>query len=463
MSDTTAPRVEQIDPTQAIIGSNLRLDPRLDKDFLASIRQHGVLSPVVATLDEEGRHVIQWGQRRTIAAVQTGRATIPAYIVADMGDADRIIRQLIENDHRVAITTGERVAALATLSGLGLTAAQIAKQTVTKRADVDAALTVAGSQIAAKAAERFDFLTLDQAATIAEFEGDVEAVKALTVAAKQGQFGHVAQELRNEREQAARKAEAAEALTSEGIPILEQWDPYGAHTKAQALRRLCEPTGGKRNALTVEQHKDCPGHAAHIRTSWTRDEHDQRVATAEAVYVCTEWRKHGHTDVHDRPNTKPARDQMTDAQREQAKAERRDVIDSNKAWDAAEQVRREWIKDFLTRKTAPKGSAHLIAQGIATSWSTSAQVDHARVSELARVFGVEATADAITKGTEGRALVLALGRVLAGYEAQTGRGSWRAMRAHTALYLKFLAANGYELADVEKRAAGVSRRPKKVA
>ncbi|PPI12786.1 hypothetical protein C5D04_11280 [Rathayibacter sp. AY1D2] len=41
---------------------------------------------------------------------------------------------------------------------------------------------------------------------------------------------------------------------------------------------------------------------------------------------------------------------MTDEQ----KAERRTLVANNKAWHAAETVRREWIASFLSRKTLPQ-------------------------------------------------------------------------------------------------------------
>lgn len=463
MSDhTAAPRIEQIDPAAAIIGGNVRLDARLDKDFLASVRERGVLVPIVVTQDQQSAYVVRYGQRRTLAAVQTGHATVPAYVVASTDDAARIIDQLAENDHRAGVSTSERVAALATLAGLGLTAAQIAKQTATRKAEVETALTVAASELASKATQRWDFLTLDQAATLAEFEDDLEAVKSLTVAAKDAQFDHIAQRLRSDRERTARTAEAAEAVVAEGTTLLDPWDPYDKHKKAERVVRLCDPADEKRITLTAETHKACPGHAAYVQPGRSFDTNNQRMVSADVIYVCTDWRKHGHANSYSQTSSKPSREEMTEEQREKAKADRRDVIESNRSWDDAEPVRRGWVTKFLTRRTAPKGSAVLIAQAITTGRAGTAYVDDTKASEVARVFEVGSTTEAVAKGTDGRALVLALGRVLAGYEAQTGRQSWRQVDERTALYLRFLADNGYELSEVEKRAAGL-RRPRRAA
>jgi ParB family chromosome partitioning protein len=60
--------LEHLNPAQLTIDANVRADVRLDAGFLASIKQHGVLQPVVAHRTEAGVHVL-YGQRRTLAAV----------------------------------------------------------------------------------------------------------------------------------------------------------------------------------------------------------------------------------------------------------------------------------------------------------------------------------------------------------------------------------------------------------
>jgi len=64
----------------------------------------------------------------------------------------------------------------------------------------------------------------------------------------------------------------------------------------------------------------------------------------------------------------------------------------------------------------------------------------------------------VEKATDGRAQVITVARLLASLEKGTSRQSWRTVHAATADYLKFLAANGYELSEVEKRAAGLSKK-----
>jgi ParB family transcriptional regulator, chromosome partitioning protein len=452
----------QIDPVEVVVGTNVRLDARLDKAFVASIRERGVLVPIVGYRDDAGAFTVLYGQRRTLAAVEAKRTTVPAYVVASKDDADRLIDQMAENDHRAALTAGERAQGFEQLAALGLSAAQIAKRTATPKADVTAGLTVAGSELATKAADRWDFLTLEQAAVLAEFEDDDEAVKALTVAAQRGQFAHTAQRLRDARAEAEELATAAQALTDRGVTVVDRpaWDDKSV----LPLDRLTHDGA----AVEVEQHAKCPGHAAYVNAEWDwiestdEDGEDEQVRTVGAVFVCTDWKAQGHTDRYASGSGRPKAADLSEEEREAAKAERRDVIDSNKAWASAETVRREWLKAFLTRKTAPKGSAALIATAMFDN--ANALSDYRLSSLVGDLLGMEKTyastkaADTIAKATEGRATVIALGYVLAAYEGQTGKHSWRNVDAGTARYLTFLAANGYDLSEVEQRAAGLSKK-----
>ena len=66
MTTTTTPELIHLDPTAIEIEDNVRLDPRLDRDFLASIEEHGVLIPVLAVrIEGQDKPVVREGQRRT--------------------------------------------------------------------------------------------------------------------------------------------------------------------------------------------------------------------------------------------------------------------------------------------------------------------------------------------------------------------------------------------------------------
>lgn len=66
---------------------------------------------------------------------------------------------------------------------------------------------------------------------------------------------------------------------------------------------------------------------------------------------------------------------MSEQEREAARVERRDVIESNKEWDSATTVRRTWLRGYLTRKSAPKGTASFLAGSAANDPDTLASHD----------------------------------------------------------------------------------------
>src|SRR6478752_1415349 len=70
-----------VDPTTLIIGDNVRAAAHLDRQFLASLREHGVMNPIQATRDDNGSLTVKRGQRRTLGAVKAGLSTVPVLVV----------------------------------------------------------------------------------------------------------------------------------------------------------------------------------------------------------------------------------------------------------------------------------------------------------------------------------------------------------------------------------------------
>ena len=205
----TISRTEQLDPRTLLVDVNVRSDVQLDQQFVGTIKDHGVLVPIVAVDTTDGVRV-RFGHRRTLAAAEAGLDTVPVIVVhpdssdpdSNAAEIDRLITQHVENTHRAGLTTAEEVGVARQLAAFGLSVNQIARLTRTKRGDVARAVAVAESELAAKATERYD-LTLEQAATLAEFDDEPETVKTLVAAAKVGQFDHVAQQARDDRTQIA--------------------------------------------------------------------------------------------------------------------------------------------------------------------------------------------------------------------------------------------------------------------
>jgi ParB family chromosome partitioning protein len=120
---------------------------------------------------------VRFGHRRTLAAIEAELATVPVEIIGDEATDDaaqieRILTQHAENAHRAALTGRQQLGVVEQLNAFGRSAAQIAKRTKMKRKTVDASIAVVRSDLAKAATERYDFLTLEQAAAVAEFDND---------------------------------------------------------------------------------------------------------------------------------------------------------------------------------------------------------------------------------------------------------------------------------------------------
>ncbi|MFS0700264.1 ParB/RepB/Spo0J family partition protein [Cellulomonas sp. 179-A 4D5 NHS] len=436
---TTAGQIVEVDPRTLILEVNVRRDADLDAEFLASIRDLGVLTPVLVQRREDGLHV-RAGQRRTLAAVETGRATIPAHVVdADTDETHRIVEQLAENDHRRALRDGDHLAAFEQLALLGLTAEQIAKRTGTKKDRVTSALTVAASPVAAAATAQYD-LTLDQAAVIAEFADDADAVERLTTMAAEDPraFVHCAQKMRDDRTRAQAVAVLTADLTERGLRVISE--PYYDDRKIKALAVLAAADDTGRTPLTDEAHATCPGHVVWINHGYRG---------VQAVPGCEGWRAHGHVDRHSTA-TGARGGRMT----EEEKAERRVLIANNKAWPSAQTVRRDWLTTFATRKTAPKDAPAFIAAALARR--TSPDTDDLRLArtllgipERANWSDPDPLAEAIAKASPARAQHIALVLILATIEQRTGIHTWRRPSPESRAYFTALDAWGYGLSDVE--------------
>ncbi len=136
------------------------------RTLVASVREHGVLVPIVAVRLADGRLRLRMGDRRTHAAFEAGLGSLPVLVRETDGDADtaqRVIEQWTENEHRAGLATSERIGAVAQLAAFGLTAATIARRTKTPRVGVEAALAASRSAVAVDTADAHQ-LTLEEAA-----------------------------------------------------------------------------------------------------------------------------------------------------------------------------------------------------------------------------------------------------------------------------------------------------------
>lgn len=456
----TAPAATGVDLVQVpaadvVIEDNVRTAADLDAAFLASVKRHGVLLPTIGYRNADGAVVVRDGQMRVLAAREAG-TTVPVFVTA-RGDsaAARIAEQLVANERRTALTDGDRLQAYRQLEIEGLSVTAIARETGTKRDTVKQTLAVAKSDAAATAVASGQ-ATFTQALILAEFDGDPAAITELTEWIEEGydddELTHVAARLRRDRERAAAVDTLTAELTAAGKRVVTDEDDYEVLSRfTNAADDVTEYD--ERTPITEDEHADCPGAAFEV----------MQYGDVVARPVCTTPTVHARRVPAYVPTGTPAQaeplsDEDAAAEAEARKAERRELIANNKAWDAAEDVRREWVTGLLQRKNAPKDAARFL--GLALTRHATTRYSNGVVS-VRSLLGIDESGwepevmggyieQHPTKGTH-----VALAVVIAGFENTADRNWWRYPDEHSRGYLTQLAAWGYPLSHVEQLAAGI--------
>ena len=469
MNDT---QILRLDPSIIKIGANVRTDLHADaKEFARSIKERGVLEPVTVYADE-GAYVVLRGQRRTVVAAQVGLPDIPAQVVARPEEADRITDQMVENLHRAAMRDSEIVGGVEQLALVGVSAAQIAKRAALPRDRVNAALAVADKEQTRARVAAGD-LTLDEAATFAEFEHDAPAVERLERARQFGRpLAHVAQQLRDEAAERVAMLAEVDRLRGEGLPVLDPGEVPDAHR----LRLADHVRTSDGEPVPADDWHRVPGAAVVLVSEWEypdaeadegqdRDENERPpadpVQVFTPVWICRDPEAAGLVQrwsylTRDRKTDAADLEASADAARE----ERRLVIANNKAWTSAEVVRRDWLRQFLTRRTTPQGAEVLICEAVVGGQFTLTKAMDSAHPMLRDLLGLDTASVygggrhaaerlAAQQATPKAATLTTLAAVLAAWEASTGKHTWRQPSAWDARVLGALTAWGYEPSEVE--------------
>jgi ParB family chromosome partitioning protein len=419
---------------------NVRKAPKVSREFVASVKRHGVLVPMLGYLDAEGEPVIRDGQRRIIAAQKAGVTEAPAIIypnrdamlTTDEAERARIIEQMNANAHREGLTEADEADGILRLTLTGMEATVVAKELVVKPARVTAALAVASSDFARKVIEKRQ-ITLDQAAVVAEFEDSEDDVRTLLHIAENDadHFAHEAQRLRDKRERERAFQAELDEYAAKGVPLVEAPPRYDNRTADAYLHELQNEHG---EPVTVENYEGKPGYAIAVVNNY---------GSPKIGHVVTEWRSHGLRRI---THGGAVQGKLTEAE----KADRREVVANNKEWDSAETVRRDWLTTLLSRKTQPKDVEQFVAYtATERPFAFGKSLDNGMAATL---LGIEPKYGALAKfvaanPAEARLVLFAL--AVAAGELALHRGSWRRPDAHDRAFLNWLTSWGYTTSRVE--------------
>ncbi|WP_165069703.1 ParB/RepB/Spo0J family partition protein [Marisediminicola senii] len=436
------------------LDGNIRTDTRLDKEFLASIKARGIITPVLVTANDLGTYDILDGQRRTLAAIEAKLTTIPCIVTTTRDDQARVVDQLIVNDHRTGLTDAEHAGAFKQLALFGLTPAQISKRTSTPKDTVTAAITVANNETATRAMTEHQ-VNLTQAVVIAEFDDDNSAVATLIKVAENqpAQFEHAVAEQRKKRELKEHRAALVKQIEAEGINRLADLPSYGqpkegGYTSISRLARSATPTV----ALTPEDLHGNPDAAAAVRERYEAGDTGWKT-WAFIDHFVKDAESHGfvplvHAGYQHVPEDAAAREE-----REREEAER----DAYAAAAAqATQVREAFVSELLERPTLPSDTITFIAWCL----TYDAELYYGGSSLPAKVLdwlGLSTLDDPFARGLLSTrpkmAMAVTLALVLHSLEGYTARYDSRYDMEGNALvhlHLTQLRAWGYGLSDHEK-------------
>ncbi|GGF42213.1 chromosome partitioning protein ParB [Microbacterium sorbitolivorans] len=172
----------QVDPHKIV--PNPR-QPRtlFDADDLAelvhSVREFGVLQPVVVRDKKDGTYELIMGERRTRASREAGLEAIPA-IVRDTADEDLLRDALLENIHRAQLNPLEEASAYQQLiNDFGITQDQLADRIGRSRPQISNTIRLLRLPEGVQERVAAGVLTAGHARAILSLDGDSEAMAKL--------------------------------------------------------------------------------------------------------------------------------------------------------------------------------------------------------------------------------------------------------------------------------------------
>ncbi|MET3176391.1 UNVERIFIED_ORG: ParB family chromosome partitioning protein [Arthrobacter sp. UYCu721] len=434
---TTVPTLEWLDPATLTVDVNVRKDAALTPSFVASIKEHGVLEPVIAHRKDDGTVHVLMGQRRTRAAVEAARPLIPVMVMDSPEEAERIVTQVVENIQRAELTEADEADAYHQLSLIGVSAAQIAKRTGRTKITVEDALKAKSSTAGDAALGKG--CTIEEALILAEFEANQDATAEIesVLADEPDQLHHVAQQLRDRRDRAAAHTALIAELEATGKTIVEDAGHYAGEENlyVSAARRA-----------DGQDATDEDANAYVITSNWQGNHSAKPVITA--------WEALGFTAKHERYDggTAVQKGPMTEEQ----KAERRTLIENNKLMMSATTVRRDWVASLLAKKQAPKGWQYFTVHAITHHSEVAGGYEGKVATDILGIKTEESTAwawnplrDHVAKTTTRPEFSL-IALICAGYEKTIVKDSWRTPHQSHRDYLNQLVTWGYTVSETEQ-------------
>jgi len=244
-------------PVNAVAPNPKQPRTRFDDDAIAalaaSIREVGILQPLVVRRAGDGRYELIAGERRLRAAKAAGLASVPI-VLRDSEDADLLREALIENIHREDLNPIEQAEAFKALLGeLGLKQEELADRVGVSRSHIANTIRLLALPLDVQQLLADDKITAGHARAVLSL-GDAQAMSSLAtrIAAEDlsvRQTEEVVRRFVEAPKDAAEKRRVAEAITEQPDANLAEVEEI---LSEQLATRVSIQMGAKRGKVVIE-------------------------------------------------------------------------------------------------------------------------------------------------------------------------------------------------------------------
>jgi ParB family chromosome partitioning protein len=244
-------------PVNAVAPNPKQPRTRFDDDTIAalaaSIREVGILQPLVVRRAGDGRYELIAGERRLRAAKAAGLASVPI-VLRDSEDADLLREALIENIHREDLNPIEQAEAFRALLGeLGLKQEELADRVGVSRSHIANTIRLLALPLDVQQLLADDKITAGHARAVLSL-GDKEAMSSLAtrIAGEDlsvRQTEDIVRRFVDAPRDAAEKRRVAEAITEQADANLAEVEEI---LSEQLATRVSIQMGAKRGKVVIE-------------------------------------------------------------------------------------------------------------------------------------------------------------------------------------------------------------------
>ena len=364
--------MEQIQMVQIELLHPHEQNPRIDaaqvEDLTESIREHGIEVPLVAApaADSDTDFVVLGGHRRLAAAIAVGLTEVPVQVRPDLTDSKaQFAFMATENLHRDQLTAVEESRLFQDMLELGMTQAEVAKQTALGRKRVSERMKLA--KLAEDTGEKVHRgqITVDDALIIAEYSDDPDALGELERTAGTYEFDYKVSEARRARDDRQRAATSRKEAKKRGLRLADEIVPISDLVRegtfvTDKIREYADngSTGDEWTELLIAEHASCPGHAATILTKGQWVTGHGNVPAGTLFIGCDQWK-----------TQHPADTATTTENAEPEPADPWDDLDADDFATAKIHRERHLAATLPTLDTTDVATKHLVTKLVKQGWT----------------------------------------------------------------------------------------------